>query len=328
MDYPEIFRPLDVRGVRLPNRVVAPPMYQVRPITSPGGIAWYRRLAAGGAGMVIVEGTSVRRLATRRGPEDLEPLVEAIRGEGAVPAIQLFPVVADEGEIAGPDTYAPEQIETLIDYFVRAADCCRKAGFAAVEPHGAHGFPLNQFFMPEQNHRTDAYGGSVEGRGRLAERIIAGVREGCADDLLVLYRHTPVGPGYSIEDSFALVERLVAAGLDVLDVSPAREQVVADLAAEFRRRFDVPVIAVGNMEKPELACEALTEGRCDLVAVGRQLIADAAWPKKVREGKLHEITWCTKCDEACFGHIHEGAPAACVLWDEGELERFAEASHA
>ena len=320
ISYPEVFSTLRIRGVQLRNRVVSPPMYQVRPTLSPDGIAWHRRLAAGGAGMVIVEGTSVRRLAEKCTAEDLRPLVDAIQQEGAAAGIQLFPVVSDEP--ADPSSPTREQIEKLIDDFGRAAVVCRDAGFDAVEPHGAHGFLLNQFFMPDRNRRTDEYGGSLENRCRLAVRIVERIRQAAGDGLAICCRHTPVGEAYTIEDSLVLAEGLIAAGLDVLDVSPARDEQAADLAARFKRRFDVPVIAVGGMEDPAAAAEAIRRGRCDLIAVGRQLIADAQWPNKVRQGRLQEIVGCTKCDEGCFGNIHEGKPAVCVQWQEGELVRF------
>jgi len=319
----EIFSPLELSGVTLRNRVVAPPMFQVRPVLSPEGLAWHRRLAAGGAGLVVVEGTSVRRLAHRWTPEHLRPLVETIHDEGAAAGIQLFGVVSDEPtDVNGP---AAEQIETLIDDFARAAGVCRDAGFDAVEPHGAHGFLLNQFFMPDRNARDDEYGGSLDNRCRLAVRIVERIRRLVGDSLVVALRHTPVGEAYSLDDSLVLVERLIAAGLDLLDVSPAKGEQVADLAAVFKRRFDVPVIAVGGMDDPDAAAEALRDERCDLVAVGRQLIADAHWPNKVRQGRLDEIVRCTKCDQACFGNIADGKPAECVLWGDGELERYVRA---
>ena len=318
--YPEIFSTFQVRGVRLRNRVVSPPMYQVRPTLSPEGIAWHRRLAAGGAGMVIVEGTSVRRLAGKLTADDVRPLADAIRQEGAAAAIQLFPVFSDAPADANTPTL--EQIERMIDDFGRAAVVCRDAGFDLVEPHGAHGFLLNQFFMPDKNRRDDDLGGSLENRCRMAARIVERIRAAAGEELVICFRHTPVGESYTIEDSFVLVECLIDAGLDVLDVSPARDRQVADLAAQFKRRFDVPVIAVGGMEDPAAAAEAIREGRCDLVAVGRQLIADAQWPNKVRDGRLDDVLACTKCDQGCFGNIGEGKPAECVQWADEELDAY------
>jgi len=318
--YPTLFSPFRLGAVELRNRVVSPPMYQVRPVLSPEGLAWHRRLAAGGAGLVIVEGTSVKRLATKTSADDLRPLVEAIHDEGAAAAIQLFPVIADD--VTGPDDPTTGQLDTLVEHFGRAAAVCAEAGFDGVEPHGAHGFLLNQFLMPDRNGRTDKYGGSPEGRGRLAVSIVEQVRRVAGDGLAILFRHTPVGEGYGLDDSLAFVEKLLASGLDVLDVSPARADDVADLAAVFKARLACPVIAVGGMEDPDAAERALRLGRCDLVAVGRQLIADAQWPHKVRDGRLDEIVRCRKCDEACFGNLREGKPAACVQWPDDELAAY------
>ena len=267
--------------------------------------------------MVIIEATGVPRFGKDLTPETLKPLVDAIHSSGAKAAIQLFPV--NVGDKADPDGLTLQQIEMMVDQYGRAAAVCREAGLEGVEPHGAHGYLLNQFFMPDRNHRSDEFGGALDNRSRLAVQIVRRIREIVAEDLLILYRHTATGSDYTIDDSLQLAERLIDAGVDVLDISPARQTSVADLAAPFKARLSVPVIAVNGMEEPEEAERALSEGRCDLIAVGRQIIADAQWPNKVRQGKLAEIRTCKKCDEGCFGNLHEGKPVECVLWPEDEL---------
>jgi len=315
-----IFSTFRIRDIELANRIVVPPMVQVRPITSPEGIAWYRRLAAGGAGLVIVEATGVPRFRNELTPKTLRALVDAIHVGGAKVAIQLFPVRI--GQKTEPDDLSLEQIEAMIDHYGKAATICRKAGFDGVEPHGAHGYLLNRFFMPDRNCRTDAFGGSLENRVRLAVRIVRRIREAVGENLLILFRHTPTGDAYTMEDSLSFAGQLVRAGIDVLDISPARRAAVADLAAPFKARLSVPVIAVNGMEDPEEAERAVREGRCDLVAVGRQMIADAQWPRKVRDGKREEIRRCTKCDKGCFGNLRKHKPVECVLWPEHELTGY------
>ena len=316
----ELFEPLRVRGVELPSRVVVPPMYQVRPVTSPQGIAWYRRLAAGGAALVIVEGLNVARFGDDLTPAGLAGLAKCIHAAGAAAAVQLFP--GSLGADVEPDAPDAEDLRRLVGDFARAAAVCRDAGFDGVEPHGAHGFALNRFFMPDRNHRTDAYGGSLDNRCRLAVEIVRAIRAAAGEDLLVLYRHTPVGQEYSLDESLVLADKLVAAGADVLDISPAKKDRPADLAQPFRTRCAVPVIAVGGMEDPDAAAEALRSRRCDLVGVGRQLIADAAWPAKVRAGRFDEIIPCDKCDAGCFGNIHAGKPVYCTQWPDDPLPPF------
>lgn len=314
-EHKAVFEPLTVGRTELRNRVVAPPMVQVRPITSHEGIAWYRGLAAGGAGLVIVEATGIPRFGDDLTAAVLEPLAAAIHDEGAAAAIQLFPL--HFGESAEPDDLSPGQIREMAAGFARAAEVCKQAGFDGVEPHGAHGFLLNKFFMPDRNHREDEYGGSFENRCRLGVEIVRAIRDRAGDALLILYRHTPKGKAYSLEDSLEFATRLVGAGTDILDISPARDEMSADLAAPFKRETHVPVIAVGGMECPDEAAGALNEGRCDLVALGRQLICDSQWPFKVRECCLDEIVWCTKCN-VCFDLLRARQPVECAINPRGD----------
>ena len=78
------------------------------------------------------------------------------------------------------------------------------------------------------------------------------------------------------------------------------------------------------MDDPAAASEAIRVGRCDLVAVGRQMIADATWPDKVRQDRMADIVQCDKCNKGCFGRLREGKPVECVHWKADELTRFTE----
>ena len=319
--YEELFSPLQIRGVTLSNRVVAPPMVQHRPITSPEGLAWYKRLAAGGAGLVIVECTSAAKIGRDFSVDALNKLSDTIHSHGAAAAIQLLPCdLGDKGGPFGPegepDELTTSDVDAIIDEFARAAEICAQAGFDGIEPHGAHGYILNRFFMPDKNHRDDEYGGTLANRCRLAVRIVSEVRRAAGEEMLILYRHTATGEAYSIDDSLVLAEQLALAGLDVLDISPARKDIPADLAAPFKAGLDIPVIAVKGMEDPEAACEAIRQERCDLVAVGRQLIADAQWPRKVKAGKLSEIVSCQHCKDGCWEDLRQYKPVRCVFWSD------------
>ena len=92
LDYSVLFRPFSVKSVTLRNRIVVPPMVTNRDITGSDGIQWYARLARGGAGLVIVEATSVDRFGAALRGDKLRDLVDAVHQEGAAIAIQLFPV--------------------------------------------------------------------------------------------------------------------------------------------------------------------------------------------------------------------------------------------
>jgi len=305
-----LFEPLVVRGSHLPNRVVMPPMVQLRSLTSPEGVEWYRERASGGVGLAIVEATAVNRFGSELTAATLGPLVTAIHDGGALAAIQLFPVTFRRQ--VRPAELSQRDLDTMVDEYARAVEVCLAAGFDGVEPHGAHGFVLNQFFSPVQNERADEYGSaSLDDRMRLARRIVDRLRPICGDDGLLLYRHTPVGPGYGLDDSLCLARHLVAGGVDILDISPSSERQSGDLAAPFTD-LGVPVIAVGHLDDVDRALEVLSRGRADLCAVGRGLIADPEWPRKVRERRLDDIVVCQRCDEGCFGNLRRDEWVQCV----------------
>ena len=148
----------------------------------------------------------------------------------------------------------------------------------------------------------------------MALRIVETVRPVCGDEMILLYRHTPVGMGYGVEESLILAKELVRAGVDILDISPASFERPGDRAAPFKK-LGVPVIAVNELDEVDRALEVLNEARADLVAIGRGLIADPEWAIKVREGRLDEIVKCLRCDEGCFANLRAGVPVACVQWE-------------
>lgn len=310
-DYSILFEPLTVKHLTLRNRIVCPPMVTNRDIVGDDGIEWYRRIADGGVGLVIVEATHTARFEDKLNAENLRRLVDAVKGAGAAIAIQLF--MSPVNGRNNPDALSKDDIMLSIDRFRRAAAVCKAAGFDGVEPHGAHGFLLNQFFSTRTNHRTDEYGSGLEGRMRLGVEIVQAIRSEVGADMLILYRHTPKERnGYTLDESITFAQRLIEAGVDILDISPASESAPGDLAAPFKQAVDAPIIAVGQMAKHVRAVEALREGRADLIAIGRGLIADPDWVRKTMEGKLDDIIECNYCNEGCVGNLRAGKPIECV----------------
>ena len=310
-DVTPLFAPLQVKRKTLRNRMVMPPMAVNRGLNTPEGREWYGRRAEGGVGLVIVEGTDVRSFGSGCTGESLRPLVEAIHRGGALAAIQLFPGVRDQP--ASPAELTIEEIEGLVAGYRVAAEICAEAGFDGVEPHGAHSYLLNQFFSPEKNRRADEYGGALAGRMRLALRVVEVMRPIASQaEMLILYRHTPVWLGYGIEESVSLGRELVAAGVYILDISPASDAAPGDRAAPFMA-LGVPVIAVNELDRLPRVLEVLCENRASLVAIGRGLIADPDWPTKVREGRLGEIIACTYCNR-CFDDLGQGMAVGCSQW--------------
>ncbi|MGQ9462070.1 MAG: oxidoreductase [Candidatus Fervidibacter sp.] len=315
-----LFEPLQVRKWNLRNRIVCPPMVTNRDILSEDGIKWYQRIAHGGVGLLIVEATRTTKFEDGTlDAKNLSRLAEAIKQEGAVAAIQLFMAPVDRKN--SPDELTKSDIRLSVERFKKAALICKEAGFDGVEPHGAHGFLLNQFFSRRTNHRTDEYGGSLENRMRLGLQIVQEIREAVGDDMLILYRHTPKEyEGYTLEESVEFAKRLEETGVEILDISPASKNAPADLAAPFKQSVNIPVIAVGKMSRHARAVEALREGRADLIAIGRGLIADPFWAIKTKTGQIDKIIECRYCNEGCYGNLRPGTPIECVQHAElGEL---------
>ena len=311
-DTTPLFATLEVGSKTLRNRVVMPPMVVNRGLATPDGQRWYGRRARGGAGLIIVEATDTMYFGSKLTANNLRPLVDAIHVGGALAAIQLFP--RRRGQSSSPAELTIGEVQQLVTQYRVAAEICAEAGFDGVEPHGAHGYLLNQFFSPERNQRTDEYGGALAGRMRLALDIVRVIRPIATNaGMLVLYRHTPVGPGYGIEESLVLARGLIETGVDILDISPASDAAPGDRAAPFAE-LGVSVIAVNELDRLDRALEVLLEKRAALVAIGRGLIADPDWPAKVREGRLDEITVCTGCGQ-CSEDLRNGVHVGCTEWN-------------
>ncbi|WP_459623924.1 oxidoreductase, partial [Burkholderia sp. 3C] len=212
-------------------------------------------------------------------------------------------------------------IADTIDAFARAAVAAREAGFDAVEVHGAHGYLIDQFAWPVTNRRADAYGGDAAGRMRLAAEVVRAIRRE-AGALPILFRfsqwklqdygarlaHTP-------QELEQLLAPIVDAGADLLHASTRRywqpefDGSPLGLAGWAKQLTGLPTIMVGSVGLeggdvvgalregehaatvgPLAPVEArLAAGECDLVAVGRALIANPDWANLVAAQRLDAL---------------------------------------
>jgi 2,4-dienoyl-CoA reductase-like NADH-dependent reductase (Old Yellow Enzyme family) len=274
-------------------------------------------------GLIIREATAIRDLARPEFADSLKRTVDAVHEAGAAMAVQLMewgrtadgePFAVSERD--GMRAATEAELLELVDLCAQAAAECRRIGFDGVEPHGAHGFFLNQFFSPVHNRRTDAFGGSLAARMEMGLRIVRAIRQAVDRPCLILYRHTPRGEGYSVEESQQFARRLQEAGVDILDVSPSTSSSHmprADMAGALKEVVGVPVIAVGGFGDVDAAESVLEHKRADLIAIGRGLIADPDLPNKVRDGALDDLIRCNECNEKCFGNLSQGIPIGCSL---------------
>jgi 2,4-dienoyl-CoA reductase-like NADH-dependent reductase (Old Yellow Enzyme family) len=232
------------------------------------------------------------------------------------------------------------QVEQLTNDFAGAAARAISAGFDGVEIHGAHFYLLSQFISPYTNQRTDRFGGDLKGRARFALTVIQAVREKIGADHSILFRLNAVEGvpgGQTIEDAAELGRLLADAGVDLLDVSFAgnsswqelggtRHVVIASAlargelngkntghAAYLKKETGLPVIAVGKLwDKPSIVA-ALENNQVDIIAIGRQMIADPLTAEKILLNRFEEITNCKEC-ATCYATIRRGVPMQCAVF--------------
>ena len=234
-------------------------------------------------------------------------------GEAIPGAEQVAPSAKDDRR---PLTIA--EIERIIWKFARAAGTAQSAGLDFVEIHGAHGYLVCQFFSGADNQRTDRYGGDLEGRMRFGLAIVEAMRQMVGEKFPIIYRlgaKEKRPGGITLRQSRAFAKQLQKAGVDAFDISvgspegrkamnpspgpKAKMGTYVPLAEAIKKEVTVPVMAVGRINRPEVAEAILTEGRADWIGIARQLIADPQWPLKVSEGRSEEIAACKSCN-TCF----------------------------
>ncbi len=205
--------------------------------------------------------------------------------------------IINPGSIRGrqlemPHALSKEEIREVVEAFGDASCRAIEAGFDGVELHGCHGFLLNQFLSPITNHRDDEYGGDLERRLRFPLEVVTEVRRRLRNSCLIVYRF-PVDDlmpgGLTPEQSLSITPKMERAGVDVIDVSGGLSGAGEGLkgqgyfvpaAQSIKGVVGVPVIGIGNITEPRFADKVIREGRVDMVALARALVADAQWPIK------------------------------------------------
>lgn len=229
-----------------------------------------------------------------------------------------------------PKELTVDEIAELVAAFGDAARRCRDAGFDFIEVHGAHGYLINQFLSLNSNHRTDDYGGSFENRIRFFLELLADIKAKAGADFPVGLRingEDYIDGGWTLDDALRLAPVLERNGADYLHVSAGvygstqltipsmyvSHGCFVHLAEAVKQVVTIPVVGVGRIKSPELADRILKEGRADVVAMGRALIADPMLPEKARDGNLETIRPCIGCCLGCIHAVLALEPGGCVV---------------
>lgn len=241
------------------------------------------------------------------------------KGGGAAPSAIESPNYPET-----PRELTLAEIEHIIQDFARAAARARLAGYDGVELHGAHTYLVGAFVSPHTNHRTDHFGGDFEGRMRFPIEILRAIRREAGEDFPVGYKFSAweeLPGGVKPELAVLIAGRIAQEGVCYLHVAstsstlglPSKHpsvptlylprNVLLPLASKVKQSTpDVPIMATGAISDPHEADEMIARGDCDMVAVGRALMADPHWARKARQGR--RVRPCIRCN-VCYQQLRE-----------------------
>ena len=362
-NFPNMFSPINIGTVTVPNRFVVPPMGNNFANTdgsmSERSAAYYEARAKGGFGLITIESTVVYKQA-KGGPrkpclfsDEVVPsfkrVADACHAYGAKVSIQLqhagpegnskltgYPLKAASAiaPSAGreiPEAMPTEEVYRLIECYGDAARRAQLAGIDMVEVHCAHGYLVSTFISARTNKRTDEFGGCFENRMRLPRLIIENIRKKTGGNMPILCRinaRDEGDGGVDVHDAAAIAAYLEqVCGVDAIHVTRSihiHDEFMwapnithggfnAELGTEIKRAVSVPVILVGRFTEPQYAELLVKEGRADLIAFGRQSIADPELPNKARNGQLEKLTPCIACLLGCVPNMLQGRPITCAM---------------
>ena len=339
-----LLSPLRVGQKTYPNRLVAAPMggiFVENGRADPEALTVIRGKTRGGIGALIVGETVVSADSARDDnyfdfsiPENFSGMceyVEAIKESDPERLALLELVHCGESGGPGAEKYRVNEMtrETMAEIaaqFAQTAFHAKRAGFDGVMVHMGHRWLFGQFLSPAVNQRADGYGGSVANRAKIALMTLKAIRERCGEDFLIECRisgRENEEVSYSDEE-ICEYARLLAEYADLIHVSagvyrdPMRSKMMStsfdahgcnvEIAAKIRAAVDIPVAVVGGINDPKQAAEIITSGKADLIALGRQMLADPLFPEKLETGEGDQIRGCLRCMR-CFPGPFEEAMA-------------------
>ena len=247
--------------------------------------------------------------------------VSGLRGASALP---------DDLFYAMPEELTPAELAAFVEAAADAARRLQRCGYTGVELSAGHGHLFHQFLSPHTNLREDDYGATLAGRSRLLVEVCQAIRQTCGSSFMLAVKlpgDDGLRDGVTPTLAAQIARHLVAqVPVDLLsyaqgthhhtlemhlpDDSYPRQPFMPLIRHLKAETPTVPVMALGRITDPAEAEGILARGDAALVAVGRALVADPAWPLKAQRGMARSIRYCVSCN-SCWGTIIQGLPIAC-----------------
>ena len=330
--HPELFQPLNLGDLTLPNRIVLAPMTRSRAvhgdIQNPLAATYYSQRAS--AGLLITEGTQVSAMGvgyirtpgiyTDAQQEAWRQVTDAVHAAGGRIFAQLWHVGRISHSSLLPDGQAPVapsalvakgmaftatgpqplstpralstlEVKAVVGEFERAAQRARAAGFDGVELHGANGYLIDQFLRDGSNHRTDEYGGDINGRMRFLLELVEAAR-GSFPRERVGVRISPNGTFNDQQDSdprgtFLQVAAALRGKIGYLHgidgVGGPMKAEAERLSVYLKEAFGGIYMVNGGFDGATGA-EAIRSGEADLVSFGSSFLANPDLPRRIALG--------------------------------------------
>ena len=231
-----------------------------------------------------------------------------------------------------------EGLQEIIDKMCACAVRAEKAGVDIIQIHGDR--LVGSLCSTILNKRTDNYGGSLENRTRFALELVKKLKE-VVPNMPIDYKFSVVTPqrgkgGISLDEAPIFAKWLEEAGVDMLHIAQANHTgnmadtippmgvqpygFFVDIAAQIKKYVNIPVSTVGRIFNPKMAESILEANKVDIIGLGRILLADADWVKKVEEDKIDDIRECICCNKGCTDSIQNRKFLSCILNAENGYE--------
>ncbi len=357
MSFPNLFAPIKLGKADIKNRIAMAPMgvgfYSPDETWPKSEIRYFEERAMGGMGLIITPFVRVHpTLASVPiiGMYDdkfiptHEEFVQRIHKHDAKTIMQLAltggkmghegpSAVYNENYVVKPRALTTEELDEIVESFIKAAGRARKAGYDGVEVHGAHTYLIGAMMSPGLNKRTDKYGGSFENRMKFVTDIITGIKKEYPD-LPIGFKFSAfeaITGGVDIQLGLDIAKYISKLGVAYLHVSSTSSTIevfskypsvpplyiprntLVPLAESVKKACpDTVVMATGSITVPEEAESFIADGKCDMVVLGRTILADAHWANKAKEGRTKSITPCMRCN-VCYHQLWLGEPLKCSL---------------